>query len=63
MGKAHQNQYSGTGFKPPLGAAIKSCGTERKWKRLTEISQVCAIKLNESEQSDEASLLLLYSQN
>lgn len=43
MRKGPRNRYSGTGFKPPLGAAIKSCGTERKWKRLTEISQVSYI--------------------
>ena len=53
--KTLRSRYSGTGFKPPLGAVIKSDGTERRRKRLDETSQVSDMELNESEQTDEAS--------
>lgn len=47
--RALRNRHTGAGFKPPLGAAVKSCGIERKGKGWY-ISQVCAMELNESEQ-------------
>ncbi len=31
--KNPRNRHSGADFKPPLGAAIKSCGAEHKWKK------------------------------
>ena len=40
-GQALRNRQTGAGFKPPLGAAVKSCGIERKGKRLRKQSGGC----------------------
>ena len=46
---APRDRHSGADSKPPLGAAIKSCGAERKGKGW-RISQVSIMKLNVSEE-------------
>ena len=60
---ALRNRHSGAGSKPPTGAVVKSHGAERDGKRPDETGQVCAMKLNESEGFEEASLIPKRSRN
>ena len=56
--KASRSRLAGAGFKPPGAAAFKRRGGERPGKSHPLRWQVRVEKMNESEPSDDASLVI-----